>query len=89
MENIDDIKKILYENTDKLNVIYMNDCSNKKILEVVNNKIKKIKNLNSLQKFMADYYNKMYDGIITIKRKGIRKNNNVKIHYLFSYNDLK
>jgi hypothetical protein len=89
MENIEDIKKILYENTDKLNVIYMNDCSNKKILEVVNNKIKKIKNLNSLQKFMADYYNKMYDGIITIKRKGIRKNNNVKIHYLFSYNDLK
>lgn len=81
--NLENIKKIFNENTEKFFYIFnSNNCKNK-IMKSIKYKIESIKNINYLQKFIAECYNNVVDNIIKIILKKKKINNCDNYYYTF------
>jgi hypothetical protein len=84
-DNIDNIKKIFNANTEQFYYIFRdNNCKNKTI-KSVKYKIECIKNVNYLQKFIAECYNNVIEDIVKIKYKQYRNEDTLEGRYLFNY----
>ena len=82
-DNIDNIKKIFYANTEQFYHIFKdNNCKNKTI-KSIKYKIESIKNINFLQKFIAECYNNVIEDVIDIKLKKKKIDNNDLYYYEF------
>jgi hypothetical protein len=84
-DNIEDIKDLLIKNIEEIyNLFKTNESKNKTILNI-NNKIKKINNMNKLNKFVADCYNLVSKNYIKISIKRIKISRHiVKNLYIFN-----
>ena len=65
--NIDNIKKLLLDNIDKIIIFYVYNQSKNKTIKRITNIINKIYNHNKLQKFYADLINTICNDVIKIK----------------------
>ncbi len=82
-DNIDNIKKVFYANIEQFYYIFKdNNCKNKTI-KSIKYKIESIKNVNYLQKFIAECYNNVIEDIIKITLKKRKINNNDFYYYTF------
>ena len=80
--NIDNIKKLLLDNIDKIVIFYVYNQSKNKTIKRITNIINKIYNYNKLQKFYADLINTISNDIIKIN---IKKYNYRENEYLFNF----
>jgi hypothetical protein len=63
------MKKIFNENTEKFYYIYKNNECKNKTIKSIKYKIESIINVNYLQKFIAECYNNIIEGVIEITKK--------------------
>lgn len=80
--NIDNIKKLLLDNIDKIIIFYVYNQSKNKTIKRITNIINKIYNYNKLQRFYADLINTVSNDIIKIN---IKKYNYRENEYLFNF----
>jgi hypothetical protein len=84
VNNLEDIKTLLIKNKDKFYDFFKLDESKSKTYKSIINRIVNITNVNLLQKFVAECYNSVSDGVIVIKSKNIRIKR-VYSHTLYSF----
>lgn len=83
VNNLQDVKTLLTKNKDKFYDFFKSDISKGKTYKSIINKIENISNLNLLQKFVAECYNSVSDGVIVIKSKRKKINNNIILIFSF------
>ena len=74
VEDLDNIKKIFHENTERFYCLFKNNNCKNKIIKSIKHKIDSIINVNYLQKFIAECYNNVVSDIISITKKRNRIN---------------
>lgn len=80
-DNLEKIKNSFISNVDKFYLFLKNNASKERIMKLILNKIKSIKNINLLEKFIADCYNQIISDTIKINLKKIYKKRNYKNSY--------
>lgn len=84
INNLDEVINTFTKNIDYFYWIYKNDESKNKTIESIKIKFEHIKNLNSLQKIIAECYNHICENTIKITNKRTKIKNNIVIKYLFN-----
>jgi hypothetical protein len=83
VEDLDNIKKIFHENTERFYCLFKNNECKNKTIKSIKHKIDSIINVNYLQKFIAECYNCIVEDVITIIPKRCKINEKVIKKYNF------
>ena len=75
VEDLDNIKKIFHENTERFYCLFKNNECKNKTIKSIKHKIDSIINVNYLQKFIAECYNCIVEDVISINLKKRKKEN--------------
>ncbi len=86
MVNLDllQVKKFLLDNIDKLFFIFKNNEWKNKTINSIKKKINGLNSTNHVQKLIADCYNHVSDGSISVKNKRVKKDNMQFVFYIFN-----
>ena len=82
--DFDNIKKIFSENIEKFYYIFKNNECKYKTIKSIKYKFECIKNLNYLQKFIAECYNNVVEGVVKMTYKQFKINKILEGKYIFT-----